>query len=50
MGREGQGWSLVSTPGCCVSLGKLLYLSEPQFLLLKWESHYLFCGIIARST
>lgn len=33
MGKEGLGWTPVSTFGCCVSLRNLLYFSEPQFLL-----------------
>ena len=33
--EEGLGWAPVSLLGCCVSLGELLHLSGPQFLLLK---------------
>lgn len=37
IGKEGLGWTPVSTFGYYVSLRNLLYFSEPQFLLLKME-------------
>jgi hypothetical protein len=39
VGEKGLGWTPVPSLGCCVSLEKLLLLSEPQFWLLENKSN-----------